>query len=141
MVYPVRDIIIIAQPRVPRNTPVMQLQGKSRSTNKLEISNLSIFNYRSTGLSEGSRNSITLNNGTACRGCSPIHTRSTPIPKKGRTKKAGQEDNSRGEYSNLLVLLNIVRGKTDLLCCSLETHHCYLCWKEMHEFSFFSNVL
>lgn len=93
VVYPVRDIIIIAQPRVPRNTPVVQLQGKCRSTNKLETSTLSIFNYCSTGLSEGSQNSITLNNGTACKGCSPMHTRSTPIPKNGRTKKG----RSRGQ--------------------------------------------
>lgn len=27
---------------------------------------------------------VTLNNGTACSGCSPIHTRSTPIPKEDK---------------------------------------------------------
>ena len=36
--------------------------------------------------------SITLNNGTACSGCSPMHTRSTPIPKEQKGKLEGEYD-------------------------------------------------
>lgn len=37
-------------------------------------------NIRSSSKKKGKEACITLNSGTACNGCSPMHTKSTPIP-------------------------------------------------------------
>lgn len=77
VVDPVRKVVVISDSRVSRCCPVVQLQREQRSGGRRSAAGAAAS---TDTLTLG----VTLNRGTACRGCSPMQTKSTPIPAEGR---------------------------------------------------------